>query len=157
MEKEFIEIFDLYKNDVYRLAYSYTKSFCDSDDITQLVFIKLYKNFHKFNSNDEIKKWLMKVVVNECKNLFLSAWKRKVLPFTEKEENTLYQEEHSNDVLQALFELPKKYRIVMYLYYYEDYKIKEIANILNISETAIQTRLSRARNKLKEILKGEWE
>lgn len=157
MEKEFVEIFNLYKNDVYRLAYSYTKCYSDSDDITQSVFIKLYKNFNRLNTKENIKNWLMKVTVNECKTLFLSAWKNKILPFTEKEENTLYQEEHKNDILQVLLELPKKYRIVMYLYYYEGYKIKEIANILNISETSIQTRLSRARNKLKEMLKGEWE
>jgi RNA polymerase sigma-70 factor (ECF subfamily) len=94
--------------------------------------------------------------VNECKTLFLSAWKRKILPFTEKEENIIYQENARNDLLKNVFELPKKYRIVVYLYYYEDYKIKEISELLNITESSIQTQLLRAREKLREILKEDF-
>lgn len=156
MDKEFIEIFNLYKNDIYRLAFSYTKNFADSDDITQNVFVKFYNKFNSFSNKDYIKKWLIKVTVNECKTLFLSAWKRKILPFTEKEENIIYQENARNDLLKNVFELPKKYRIVVYLNYYEDYKIKEISELLNITESSIQTQLLRAREKLREILKEDF-
>ena len=156
MDDNFIRIFNLYKNDVYRLVYSYTKNVFDSNDITQNVFIKLYKHSEILEENDlNIKKWLIKVASNECKSLLLSTWKRKIFSFTEKEENILSEDFPNNDILEAIFQLPKKYRIIIFLYYYENYKIKEISEILNISITNIQTILSRARKELKEILKEE--
>lgn len=154
MDKQFIRIFNLYKNDIYRLAYSYTKNISDSDDITQNTFIKLYNYIDILNNPDQdIKKWLVKVTINECKTFLLSSWKKKIIAFTEKEENTLSTTLPDNDLLEAILQLPKKYRTIIFLYYYENYKIKEISEILNISVTNIQTILSRARKKLKEILK----
>lgn len=158
MDKEFVEIFKLFKNDVFRLAFSYTKNIADTEDITQEVFVKLYNNFYLFKNEKYLKKWLMRVTINQCKTLFLSAWKRKILPMTDQEENTFYEtsEIENNEILDAILKLPKKYRLVIHLYYYEDYKISEIAGILNIKETTIQTQLSRARNLLKDLLKEAW-
>lgn len=154
MDKQFIIIFNLYKNDIYRLAYSYTKNISDSDDITQNTFIKLYNHIDILNKQDQdIKKWLVKVTINECKTFLLSSWKKKIIAFTEKEENTLSTTLPDNDLLEAILQLSKKYRTIIFLYYYEGYKIKEISEILNISVTNVQTILSRARKKLKEILK----
>lgn len=154
MDKQFIRIFNLYKNDIYRLAYSYTKNISDSDDITQNTFIKLYNHIDILNKQDQdIKKWLVKVTINECKTFLLSSWKKKIIAFTEKEENTLSTTLPDNDLLEAILQLSKKYRTIIFLYYYEGYKIKEISEILNISVTNVQTILSRARKKLKEILK----
>ena len=156
MDDEYTRIFNLFKNDVYRLAFSYTKNYLESDDIVQSVFIKLYKNFDRFEDDICIKKWLTRVTINECKTLFLSAWKRKMFPITEKEENIAIDKEKQKDIglIASLFQLPKKYRIVLFLFYYEDYKIKEIAEILNIKESTIKTRLSRGRTLLKDVLKG---
>lgn len=154
MDKQFIRIFNLYKNDIYRLAYSYTKNISDSDDITQSTFIKLYNHVDILNNQDlDIKKWLVKVTINECKTFLLSSWKKKIVTFTEKEENTLSTTLPDNDLVEAILQLPKKYRTIIFLYYYENYKIKEISEVLNISVTNIQTILSRARKELKEILK----
>ena len=154
LDKQFIRIFNLYKNDIYRLAYSYTKNISDSDDITQNTFIKLYNHIDILNNQDQdIKKWLIKVTINECKTFLLSSWKKKIIAFTEKEENTLSTTLPDNYLLEAILQLPKKYRTIIFLYYYENYKIKEISEILNISVTNIKTILSRARKKLKEILK----
>lgn len=158
MDKEFVEIFKLFKNDVFRLAFSYTKNLADTEDITQEVFVKLYNNFYLFKNEEHLKKWLMRVTINQCKTLFLSAWKRKILPITDQEENTFYEtlEIENNEILDAILKLPKKYRLVIHLYYYENYKISEITGILNIKETTIQTQLSRARSLLKDLLKEEW-
>ncbi len=154
MDKQFVRIFHLYKNDIYRLAYSYTKNISDSDDITQSTFIKLYNHYEMlYNKDQDIKKWLIKVAINECKTFLLSSWKKKTIAFTEKEENISSTTLPNNDILEAILQLPKKYRTIIFLYYYEEYKIKEIAEILNLSVTNIQTILSRAREKLKEILK----
>ena len=154
MDEEYTRIFNLFKNDVYRLAFSYTKDYLEADDIVQSVFIKLYKNFDKFEDDICIKKWLTRVTINECKTLFLSAWKRKMFPITEKEENIAIDKPKDIGLIDSLFQLPKKYRIVLFLFYYEDYKIKEIAEILNIKESTIKTRLSRGRTLLKDVLKG---
>ena len=154
MNEEYTRIFNLFKNDIYRLAFSYTKNYLDSDDIVQSVFIKLYKNFDKFEDDTSIKKWLTRVTINECKTLFLSAWKRKMFPITEKEENIAIDKPKDIGLIDSLFQLPKKYRIVLFLFYYEDYKIKEIAEILNVKEATIKTRLTRGRSLLKNMLKG---
>ena len=157
MDYEFEVVFDTFKNDVYRLVYSYTKNRFDADDITQIVFIKLYNNFQNFSDADHVKKWLIVVAINECKNHFSSAWHRKIFPLSEKEEE-IYRVNSPNDVvLEAVLSLPKKYRLVIHLYYYEDYKVKEIASILKEKETTIQTRLARARTILKKALKGGIE
>ena len=154
MDEEYIRIFTLFKNDIYRLAYSYTKNYSDTDDIVQSVFIKLYKNFDKFADDTSIKKWLTKVTINECRTLFLSAWKRKVFPITDKEENIVEEKKDDSSLIDSLMQLPKKYRIVLFLFYYEDYKIKEISEILNLNESTIKTRLSRAKSLLKDVFKG---
>ena len=156
MEKQFIRIFNLFKNDVYRLSYSYTKNISDSDDITQNVFVKLYKHNEVLELDDiSIKKWLFKVTINECKSLLLSSWKKKIIPFTEKEENTLNAKINDSNVLDQVMQLPKKYRLVIFLYYYENYSTKEISEVLNITITNVQTMLSRARDKLKSIIRED--
>ena len=156
MDEQFLRIFNLYKNDIYRLAYSYTKNIADSDDVVQNVFVKLYKNKKNLDSNDtDIKKWLIKVTINDCKTIFLSSWKRKICSLTEKEENIIKVDNKEYELLDEINKLSKNERLVIFLYYYEDYKIKEISSIMKKTETNIQTILYRARNKLKEIIKEE--
>lgn len=153
MEERFLELFNLYKNDIYRFIYSYTKNLYDADDILQSVFIKLYKHQNLFNKlNDEIKKWLIKVSINECKNLFLSFWRENVS--FDYNDNISYSNQNDN-IMPFILKLPTKYRTIIFLYYYEGYKIDEIAHILNLSSTNIQTILYRAREKLKEMLKED--
>ena len=153
MEERFLELFNLYKNDIYRFIYSYTKNLYDADDILQSVFIKLYKHQNLFNKlNDEIKKLLIKVSINECKNLFLSFWRKNVS--FDYNDNISYSNQNDN-IMPFILKLPTKYRTIIFLYYYEGYKIDEIAHILNLSSTNIQTILYRAREKLKEMLKED--
>lgn len=153
MEERFLELFNLYKNDIYRFIYSYTKNLYDADDILQSVFIKLCKHQNLFNkSNGEIKKWLIKVSINECKNLFLSFWRKNVS--FDYNDNISYSNQNDN-IMPFILKLPTKYRTIIFLYYYEGYKIDEIAHILNLSSTNIQTILYRAREKLKEMLKED--
>lgn len=133
MEKEFIRIYNLFKDDVLRLALSYTKRLSDAEDVTQNVFIKLYKSLNTLNDDQHIKKWCIKVTINECKNLYFSSWKRKIFNISELNENTIYSLNTNENMIQdVLFELPNKERIIVYLYYYEGYKIKEIAKILKL-------------------------
>ncbi|MBR4671969.1 MAG: RNA polymerase sigma factor [Bacilli bacterium] len=156
MDEQFLRIFNLYKNDIYRLAYSYTKNIADSDDVVQNVFIKLYKKKKILECNDtEIKKWLIKITINNCKTIFLSSWKRKICTLTEKEENILKVDNKECELLDEINKLSKDERLVIFLYYYENYRIREISSIMKKTETNIQTILYRARKKLKEIIKEE--
>ena len=160
LDRDFIEIFNEMKDDIYRLVYSYMKNTYDTDDIIQNVFIKLYNQFHLLNDDEHIKRWLIRVSINECKSHFLSSWRKKIIPLDNKFDDEFMTQETlygDNDILQAVLTLPKKYRIVVHLYYYEDYKIAEIAEVLKIKETTIQTQLQRAREKLKNILKEDFD
>lgn len=153
MNDEFIKIFNLYKNDVYRLAYSYTKNKSDTDDIAQNVFIKLYKRKDILKlDNDDIKKWLFKVTINECKSLFLSHWRIKVSLFDDKD---IKVSDSNNDLLDVIANLNKKERIIVFLHYYEGYKIKEIAEMMKLSEVNVKVLLSRTRKKLKNMMEGD--
>lgn len=153
MNDEFIKIFNLYKNDVYRLTYSYTKNKSDTDDIAQNVFIKLYKHKDILKlDNDDIKKWLFKVTINECKSLFLSHWRIKVSLFDDKD---IKVSDSNNDLLDVIANLNKKERIIVFLHYYEVYKIKEIAEMMKLSEVNVKVLLSRTRKKLKNMMEGD--
>lgn len=153
MEERFDEIYNLYNKDIYRFIYSYILNHFDTEDILQKTFYKLYRNKKILKlSNNEIKKWLIRVSVNEANDLFKSSWKKKTKELDEITENKIYKKEEKL-LLSSLKEISKIYRIPLYLYYYEGYDIKEIAKMLKKSESAIKMRLSRG----KEILKIELE
>ena len=153
----FIQLYDLYVDDVLRLAISFTKNITDAEDITQMVFIKLYKQLEKYQEREFNKQWLLKVTANEAKNFLRENWHKKVFCHNELIELEMDDKEIKiDDTSKKLLELPKKYRIVLYLYYYEGYKVEEIANILNLKIENVRTLIRRGREKLKLILKEEY-
>jgi RNA polymerase sigma-70 factor (ECF subfamily) len=135
-------------------VFSYTKNTHDTDDIVQNVFVKLYKQIEYLSDFQHAKRWLIRVAVNECKNLFKSSWFNKIVELDEHLPESEGQLDN-DDILPFILELPQKYRIVVHLYYYEEYSVREIAELLKIKETTIQTQLQRAREKLKTILETE--
>lgn len=155
--KKFLDLYNLYSNDVLRLAFSFTKNVFEAEDIVQSVFIKLYKEIKKDYDKDIGKKWLLKVTVNECKNSFKIAWRKKVVLQDEVLQNEVDLREtlKNDEVSDALLKLPSKYRNVIYLYYYEGYKIDEISEILNLKPSNIKTLLSRGREKMKKLLEED--
>lgn len=147
---------DTYADNVYRIAYSYTYTKVDSEDVLQNVFLKLFQTEQNFESNEHIKRWLIRVAVNECHNLHRSFWKNKIhLSEIEKPERDLSSDSEI-DLHNALLKLPAEYRIIVHMYYYEGYKTKEISKILQLEEATVRTRLARSRNKLKKLLKEEF-
>lgn len=156
---EYIRVVDAYANTVYRIAYSYCKNKSDAEDIVQNVFLKLLQSDVKFQDEEHIRKWLIRVAANETKNLCKSFWKKRMVPLENSNVTPQYQfnSKENSDLYDTVMELPYKYRIVVHLYYYEDYSVKEIAEILNIKETTVQTQLMRARKKLKVKLKEVWQ
>lgn len=143
------EPFHKYKDAVYRLALSYTKSAADAEDVCQSVFLKMMEQ--KNITPGKEKAWLLQTTANTCRNLLRSSWWRKSDPLDDTIPADISPE--YADVYQAVMSLEPKYRVVIYLRYYEEYTTKEIAQLLHISQTAVTTRMSRGREMLKTTLK----
>lgn len=152
-DAEFQRIAEKYTDIVYRTALSYCNSKSDAEDAVQNAFFKLLRANIVFNNDEHIRRWLIKVVINECKMLWRSFWRKNVISFEELNHEPEYVEMEHKEIFYEIMKLPQKYRTVLHLYYYEGFNCNEIANILGITTTSVQTRLMRARNKLKEQLK----
>ena len=153
MEKqEVARLYDTYSRDVYRLALSYLHCSQDAEDICQSVFLKLLEANVTLMEQKE-KAWLLKCTANACKNHLAAFWNRNR---TDLEENTVIHNQADRELWDMVGRLPPKYRAVIHLYYYEAYPQEEIAAILGITRTAVQTRMQRARNILKKEL-GVYE
>lgn len=140
---------------VYRVALNICRNPQNSEDVMQNVFLRLYKYGKKDieESKEYLKAWLIRVTVNESKRMLRTSVKADYVPL-EEVANTLFAEEsESRNVFNYVMNLPQKYRVVIYLYYYEGYSAKEIANILRRNEATIRTQLSRAREMLRSNLK----
>lgn len=147
-----------YANAVFRVAYSYCKNQSDAEDVMQNTFLKLLQGNYEFCDEEHLRRWLIRVAINEAKNVRVSFWKRKVVPISSCEEKVVSFDTLEQSMLfEAVRELTEKYRVVIHLYYYEGYAIKEIADILGIKETTVQTQLMRAREKLKARLGEAWK
>lgn len=143
------QLFRLYRDDVYRLAVSFTRSPQEAEDVCQTVFLKLLEA--GTISPGKEKAWLMQVTANQCRSLLRSSWWRR----TEALDDALPAPAPSWDTRHAVMTLPPKYRVVVYLHYYEGYSTKEIASLLKTSQSAVTTRLSRAREQLRRALQEE--
>ncbi len=146
------EILDRYSTMVYRLAFARTKNRFDADDILQEVFLRYIRSKPTCCDEEHCKAWLIRTTINCSKTLLNSAWFRK----TTSLNDTLYFEmkEHS-EVYYAVLALPVKYRTVIHLYYYEDYAVAEIAELLHSKLSTVKSQLHRARKMLRVKLKGE--
>lgn len=143
------KLFQLYRDDVYRLAVSYTRSPQEAEDVCQSVFVKLLEA-PSITPGKE-KAWLMQVTANQCRSLLRSAWWNR----TEALDEALPAPAPQWDTRHCVMALPPKYRVVIYLYYYEGYSTDEIAALLKISRSAVTTRLARAREQLRRMLEEE--
>lgn len=143
-----------YSNMVYRLALSRTRNIADAEDVLQEVFLRLVKKKPEFESEEHRKAWLIRVTLNCSSKLLSSAWFRRTVPL---EEELKFETREKHDVYYAVMELPKKYRTVIHLYHYEDMSIAKISEVLNIKEPTVKSQLLRARQLLKNKLKGEFD
>ena len=154
-KNKYIEkMIEKYSDMVYRLAFTRTKSKQNSEDVFQEVFLRLYKKSPDFESEEHEKAWMIRVTINCSKNILNSRFLKYT---TTIKEDIPFETKERHDIYYAVEELPLKYRTIIYLYYYENYKINEISKILKINENTIKTRLSRAREKLKEKIEGGIE
>ncbi|ABR33908.1 MULTISPECIES: RNA polymerase sigma factor [Clostridium] len=147
-------LIETYSDMLIRISYSYMKNLSDAEDITQEVFIKLLEKRPDFKNGTHEKSWLIRVAINLSKDKLKSSYFKNT---TSLEDDFVDTTQEDTDVIQAVLSLPVKYRSIVFLYYYENYSISEISNILNIKESTVGSQLSRGRKLLKSILKEDFE
>lgn len=148
---ELEEAMERYQTMVFRLAYSYTRSRSDAQDLCQEVFLRYYCRRPIFASEEHRRAWLLRVTVNRCKSHLSSWWVRRTVPL---DDRIPMPESEALQLDEALRQLGEKDRLVIHLFYYEECSTREIAKMMHCTEGAIRTRLTRARQRLGEILKG---
>ena len=153
-EENLSYLFDTYSDMILKIAYTYLKNTNSAEDILQEVLLKVLKKKMYFEDEKQEKYWLIRVTINLCKDFLKSAWYRKNVPL---EENISYLPKEQGEILKVVLALPEKYKMVIYLYYYEGFSLQEIAKIWHKKTATIGTWLARARKMLKEKLKGEWD
>ena len=148
-------VVEKYSDMVVRTAYH---ALCDrhyAEDITQEVFLKLMRLLPDFDSDEHEKAWLLKVTLNMCKTYNRKTYSH---PTAELTENIVSRERFGQGpVTEAVMELPEKYRTVIYLHYFEGYKVAEIAEMLGKNPNTVSSLLMRARERLKNMLEGEFD
>lgn len=150
--REPAELARAYAPAIYRLAYARTGSRADAEDIMQEVFVRLLRAGPDFADRAHARAWLLRVAANCANDWFRAPWRRREGPLSE----SLPAPEHeSGGVVEAVLALPAKYRTAVHLYYYEELSVAEIAKITGKSESAVKSRLFRARAMLREALKED--
>ena len=146
-----------YKDTVYRIALNYYGSSYDADDTVQDVMLKLFQRKEPFESEEHARYWLIRVTINQCKNGLRLARLRRHEDLDDIDASVQFQQPEHSEVYREVMALPERYRTVLYLFYYEELSVNKIALLLGIKPTAVTTRLSRARQKLKTKLTEVWQ
>ena len=150
-------LIEKYQDNVFVAAFNMCKNAADADDIVQDTFLQYHITQKQFESEEHIRAWLLRVAVNKAKNVNHSFWRRAKTSLEDYMETLCFETPEAENLFEEVLKLPEKYRIVIHLFYYEEYKIKDIAEILQISESNVKARLSRGRALLKKVLQEEWE
>ena len=152
-DREIVRIVETYSDMLMRIALNRVNSIAEAEDVVQTTFERLIRRQPKFETREHEKAWLIRTSIRICIDEARKAAHRKSVPLNE-EIASAYSEE-SFELLETIRTLPEKDRDAVYLYYYEEYSTKEVANLLGEREGTTRSRLSRARQKLRAIMEGE--
>jgi RNA polymerase sigma factor (sigma-70 family) len=153
-EAEVNRAIDLYADTVRRICILHLKNFHDTEDIFQEVFLKYALSATVFENPVHEKAWIIRVTINKCKDLIKSFFRSRTVSIEELNVPLSEEAREYDYVLEAVMNLPKKYKDTVYLHYYEGYTAAEIGKILNINVNTVYTLLSRAKKLLQEKLGG---
>ena len=157
MERQaFMDAVAQHQDMVYRIALHRFGIPQDAEDAVQEVFLRLYLREGPFDSPEHLRRWLLRVTVNVCKDALKSPWRKRRVSM-ESIPEPVFEEPEQRELYREVLALPEKYRTVLGLYYYEELSTKEIAVLLNIRQTAVTTRLARGRDLLKQRLMEVWK
>jgi RNA polymerase sigma factor (sigma-70 family) len=162
LEKEWLskddymaELVQKYADTVLRIALTYLKNIADAQDVCQDVYVKIFKYDNGFNDMEHEKAWIIRVTINTCKDVLRNPWRWRYLPINEA--ISYIQHEDNKEVVAVVLELARKYRMVIYLYYFENFSTAEIGKMLKINENTVRTQLKRARKLLQTKMIGGCE
>lgn len=146
-----------YQSMVYRVALHALGSPQDADDAVQEVFLRLYTAKKPLEGEEHLRRWLLRVTVNHCRDVLRSPWRRRRVSLDQLPAEPVFQAPEQEALYQTVMALPEQYRIVLVLFYYEELTVKEIGALLGLEASAVTTRLSRARDKLRRQLGEVWQ
>lgn len=150
-------LMEKYKDHLFAVAFNICKNATDADDVVQDTFLQYHITHKQFESEQHIRAWLIRVAINKAKNINMSFWRRSGMPLEAYIETLTFETPEAETLFEEVMKLPEKYRIVIHLFYYEDYTIREIAQIMNVTESNVKVRLTRGRRLLRNVLKEEWD
>ncbi|WP_206109157.1 sigma-70 family RNA polymerase sigma factor [Paenibacillus sp. HB172176] len=153
--KEITPIYHRHVDTVYKVCYMLLRKTHDAEEATQTVFLKLMQSETRFRDTEHEKAWLIVTAKNHCKNMLGHWWRRLLVTMEEVDQRKLSRNDQHDETLEEVLSLPEKYRMPLYLFYYEGYATKEIAKLLSIKEATVRTRLHMGRKLLKLQIGGE--
>lgn len=153
-EREFTAAAAEYLDMACRLALSACGSAADAEDAVQNAMLRLWRTDTAFASGEHLRRWLIRVVLNECRRITGHPWRRRSVPLENCPE-IVFEDREKRELWEAVAALPEKYRVPLYLYYYEGYGANEVGELLGLKPSTVQTRLARGREKLKKLLTEE--
>ena len=155
---EFREFYDRQVKRVYQLAMVLMGHISDAEDVTQTVFLKAWEKKPDFRDADHEIAWILTTTRNQCKDIHKSFYRRKRADLENAPEPQVTLEtQMDSEIWEALQSLAEKYRMVLYLYYYEGYSVRELSVILRRRESTLQTQLATGRKQMKSLLESKGE
>ena len=157
--EQFDYVYNEYAKELFTVEYGYTRNKDDAINIMQTAYVRLLDSNKKFESNEHIKYFLIRVTINESLDYLKSSYNKRVVKNNDFVMNIPDKkiDEPEYDLSLIIGMLKEKYRAVIILYYYDNMKIKEIANVLKISEASVKKRLERARHQIEDIIERNYK
>ena len=150
-KQEFDRAAERYLDMVYRIALNYFRHPQDAEDAAQEAMLRLWRTDTNFEGEDHLRRFLVRVTLNVCRDFSRSPWRKRTVPLESCREPEFSTPERT-ELYRAVMDLPAKYRLPLYLYYFEGYAVAEVGQLLDLNPSTVQTRLARARAKLKQEL-----
>lgn len=151
-QEDFEAFITKHENKIYRTSLAIMGNASDAEDVVQETFLRAYEKAPEFESAEHEKAWLIRVTVNLCNSRLRSPWRKRTVPLLDSYP-TAEPEQHV--LLEHVLALPPKYRAAIHLFYYEGYSVRDIAGLTGQREGTVRSLLTRARQKLKAVLKED--
>ena len=157
MRMETQALAETYRDRLFAAAFQVCGNAADAEDAAQEALLRYHVSEKQFESEQHIRAWLLRVAINCAKNASRSFFRRNTVPLETYMETLEFDSGESREIFREVMALPEKYRLVIHLYYYEDYSVAKIGRILGLTESNVKVRLSRGRQLLKKALQEVWE
>ena len=157
MRMETQALAETYRDRLFAAAFQVCGNAADAENAAQEALLRYHTSEKQFESEQHIRAWLLRVAINCAKNVSRSFFRRNTVPLEDYMDSLEFDSGESREIFREVMNLPETYRLVIHLYYYEDYTVAEIGRILGLTESNVKVRLSRGRQLLKKALQEVWD